>query len=202
MTPIEQDLCLQQGATFAMSLQWCSPNPTFQPITAVQIGLPTLITVPSHGLTGTDPIPVWITNVRGPSDLNTNGYRDTCPRYATVVDTNTLAIDFDSGSLPAWQSGGVLTTYAPINLTGYSGRLQIRPAAGNADVLLEINSAALGGITISGTTGVVALQITAAQTTLMTFPNAVYDLIVTAPDGVTTTRLAEGAVSVDPAVTQ
>lgn len=201
MTPIQQDIALQQGATYADALQWCSPNPTFQQITNVQVGLPTLLTVPNHGLTGTNPIPVWITNVRGPSDLNTKGYRDSCPRYATVVDANTLAVDFDSGSLPAWQSGGVLTTYAPINLTGYTARMQIRAAAGSPTVLLEINTTT-GGIAIAGTTGTIARTITGVQTSAMTFANAVYDLILTAADGVTVTRLAEGAVTVEPAVTQ
>lgn len=201
MTPVQQDIALQQGATYSASLQWCSPNPTFQQITNVQVGLPTLLTVPNHGLTGTNPIPVWITNVRGPSDLNTKGYRDSCPRYVTVVDANTLAVDFDSGSLPAWQGGGVLTTYAPLDLTGYTARLQLRPAPGNPTVLLEINTSSLGGITITGASGTVALLITAAQTALMTFANAVYDLMLTAPDGVTVTRLAEGAVTLEPAVT-
>lgn len=202
MTPIEQDIELLQGATFASSLQWCQPNATFQVITNVQVGLPTLLTVPNHGLTGTTPIPAWITNVRGPTDLNTQGYRDVAPRFVTVVDANTLAVDFDSGSLPAWQGGGVLTTYAPMNLTGYTARMQLRPAPGNPTVLLEINTSTLGGIAITGTTGTIALTITGVQTQAMTFTNAAYDLILTAPDGVTVTRLAEGAVSVTPAVTQ
>lgn len=202
MNPIEQDIELLQGATFASSLQWCQPNATFQVITNVQVGLPTLLTVPNHGLTGTTPIPTWITNVRGPTDLNTKGYRDTCPRFVTVVDANTLAVDFDSGSLPAWQGGGVLTTYAPMNLTGYTAEMQIRPAPGDPNLLLQIDTTMLvGGITITGATGTIALLITAAQTEAMTFLNASYDLLLTAPDGVTVTRLAQGAVSVSPGVT-
>lgn len=201
MTPIEQDIELFQGATYASSLQWCNPNPTFQIIANVQVGLPTLLTVPNHGLTGTNPIPAWITNVRGPSDLNTKGYRDVCPRFVTVVDANTLAVDFDSGSLPAWQGGGVLTTYAPMNLTGYTARMQLRPAPGDQTVLLELNTTN-GGIAIAGASGTIALLVTGAQTEAMTFTHCAYDLQLTAPDGVTVTRLAEGSVNVSQAVTQ
>lgn len=214
MQPIQQDLVIQQGATFQQSLQWCNGTPTFMAITNVQIGLPTLITVPNHGLT--QPTPVWITNVKGAWSLNTKNYRDTAPRYASVIDVNTLAIDWDTGDDPPYQSGGVLTFYAPMNLTGYTARLQIRPAPGpifpswppgqcNPGEIpppyIELNTSN-GGIAITAGTGTINLLITAAQTQSFTWANAVYDLQLTAADGVTVTKLAEGSVSVIPAVTQ
>lgn len=214
MEPIKQNIEIQQGATFQQSMQWCNGTPTFKPISNVQIGLPTVITVTAHGLT--QPTPVWITNVRGAWSLNTKGYRDTQPRYATVMDVNTLAIDFDTGDQPAYQSGGVLTYYAPMDLTGYTARLQIRPAPGPIfdsyppgqyspgsipPPYIELNTTN-GGITINSTAGTISLLINATQTQGFTWQNAVYDLQLTAADGVTVTKLAEGDVSVIMAVTQ
>lgn len=199
MEPIQQDIALQQGATYQSSLQWCSPDAMFRGITNVAIGLPTVVTAPNHGLT--NPTPVWITNVRGPDKLNTKDYKDSEPRFASVMDPNTLAIDFDSGNQPAYQSGGVLTSYPPLDLTGYTARMQLRSNAGSDVVLLELNTTN-GGIAINPSTGTISLLITAAQTQAMDFSNAVYDLQLTAADGVTVTRLVEGSISVEPGVTQ
>lgn len=198
MRPIQQDLVILQGATFSQLLQWCSSDAVHKLISAVAVGLPTLLTVPAHGLTARTP--VWITNVKGPRDINTVDYRQAQPRSASVVDVNTLALDFDSGSLTGYQSGGVLTYYPPINLTGYTARMQIRTAAGAPAVLLELNSTT-GGIVITAATGTIERRIEAAATAALVFSQGLYDLSLTDASGFTT-RLAEGAVSVAPEVTR
>lgn len=198
MRPINDDICILQGATLSKFLQWCSSDPTHKAITNVQVGLPTLVTVPGHGLTGRTS--VWITNVRGPRDLNTDGYRNCPPQSASVVDADTLAIDFDSGSLSPYQSGGVLTYYPPLDLTGYTGRMQVRANQAAQDVLLELTTEN-GGINITGPTGTIEMRSTAAATAALTFGGGVYDLELTATDGFVT-RLAQGAVTVSREVTR
>lgn len=198
MQPIQQDLVILQGASFSQKLQWCDSEAVHKLITAVQVGLPTLVTAAAHGLSCRTP--VWITNVKGPRDLNTAGYRDVEPRCASVVDEDTLAIDFDSGSLQPYQSGGVLTYYPPLDLTGYTARMQIRQSIGSPQPLLELTTED-GGIIIDAATGTVERRIDAAATAALTWTQGVYDLELVDPDGFTT-RLAQGSVTVEREVTR
>src|SRR5664279_788297 len=83
------------------------------------------------------------------------------------------------------------------NLTGYHARLQIRSWDWRT-VLLDLNESA--GLTLGGALGTIAIAITAAQTAALAAGSGRYDLIVTAPSG-DVTRLLEGAVNIDPAIT-
>lgn len=198
MQPIPQDLVIYQGASFSRKLQWCDPAAVHKVITDVQVGLPTLVKAVAHGLTAVTP--VWITNVKGPRDLNTADYRTACPRSASVVDVDTLAIDFDSGSLQLYQSGGVLTYYPPLDLTGYSARMQVRSSVGSDTVLLELTTED-GGIVIDALTGTIELRVDAVASAAITWTQGVYDLELVDTDGFTT-RLAQGSVNVDREVTR
>jgi hypothetical protein len=200
MQPMTQDLVILQGATNAYVLQWFAADAVHKVITAVAVGLPTLVTAAAHGIAGTGRYPVWLTNIKGPRALNTDGYRGCEPRWATVVDADTLAIDFDSGSMAAYQSGGVLTYYPPVDLTGYTARMQIRASVGAQTVLLELTTEN-GGITLGGAAGMVTRTITEAQAAAVGFTSGVYDLELVDADGAVT-RLAEGLVSVSPEVTR
>ena len=108
----------------------------------------------------------------------------------------------------------------PINLTGFTARMQIRLTTASA-VLLELNTTAAtgkGDITLGGALGTIGLSIPAALTTALTFAGgeagsaqegtdvgtgllAVYDLDLTSASGVVTT-LARGSVVLVPEVTR
>lgn len=199
MQPITYDLCIPQGATFAAVLQWFSADAVHKIIGAVAIGLPTLVTATAHGLAGSGRHPVWITNVKGTRALNTDDYRDACPRWATVVDVDTLAIDLDTGSAQAYQSGGVLTYYPPVDLSGYTARMQVRASVAATDVLLELTTDN-GGITL-GSDGTVTLQASAITTAALAWTRGMYDLELMDSAGVVT-RLAAGSVAVSREVTR
>src|SRR5574337_914853 len=143
--------------------------------------------------------PVWITNVKGTRALNTDDYRDACPRWATVVDVDTLAIDLDTGSAQAYQSGGVLTYYPPVDLSGYTARMQVRASVAATDVLLELTTDN-GGITL-GSDGTVTLQASAITTAALAWTRGMYDLELMDSAGVVT-RLAAGSVAVSREVTR
>jgi len=83
------------------------------------------------------------------------------------------------------------------DLTGYHARLEIRSWTW-LTVLLDLNDSA--GLTLGGALGTIAVAMTATQTAGLGAGSARYDLIVTAPNG-DVTRLLEGAVNIDPAVT-
>lgn len=197
MNPIlQEDIVILQGADWQPVLQWLSENMLHKNITGVQVGLPTVLTVPAHGLTIDSQLSVWITNVQGPRALNTDGYKCVDPRWATVMDANTLAVDFDSGSLLPYQKGGVLTTRVPMDLTGWAGRQEIRASIESTTVLNTLTTAVGGGITL-GSDGTITRHMTAAQTTALGAVNGVYNLELTDPTGIVW-RFAEGSVCVSP----
>lgn len=85
-----------------------------------------------------------------------------------------------------------------VNITGWTGKAQIRSAPGIPQVLYEW-SAAQGNLTVSGSS--VTLRVAAADSAAWNWTNAVYDLILTDLNG-NVYRIAEGSVVVDPAITQ
>ena len=194
MKPICENIVIYQGADWRPVLQWLSETPTHKLITGVQVGLPTLLTVPGHGITGTDRVPVWITNVQGPRALNTDDYTAACPRWATVVDAETLAVDFDSGALNAYVKGGVLTYRQPVDLTGWTAREEIRASIDAPTPLKVLTTGA--GITL-GADGSIRRVLSATDTTALPLNARVHMLELTDPAGVVT-RFAQGDVTVNP----
>lgn len=93
----------------------------------------------------------------------------------------------------------------PVNLTGYTGHMQIRNEApliaGNTASLLYIDMTTSGGqINIGGPNGTVTLVLTSTETGILNFTTAVYDLALTSPSGAVT-RLLQGTVTLSPEVT-
>lgn len=86
----------------------------------------------------------------------------------------------------------------PINLTGFSVRMQIRAADGS---LIADLSTQNGKIILGGASGSIELVIPVAETSLMTFATALYDLKLIAPNG-DEIRMLKGKVTLDPGQTQ
>lgn len=89
----------------------------------------------------------------------------------------------------------------PIDLTGYTARMQIREMVESPDMLMQLTSELGGGITIVGATGTMSLLITDSVTAAITWRWAVYDLEIESASG-ETTRLLKGEVEVSPEVTR
>lgn len=91
----------------------------------------------------------------------------------------------------------------PVDLTGYSGRMQVRETVGSATTLTEFTTAPLGGIVITPLDGEVELTVTSAQTEAYTFINAVYDLeVYDASTPPVVVRLIQGRFLVNREVTR
>ena len=98
----------------------------------------------------------------------------------------------------------------PINLTGYSGRMQVRPSVGSETVYLTLSSSLNAdgtGLNFSGssgtnppTSGSIAIYISAPSSSTLTFDTAVYDLELTS--GPVVTRLLEGQIKLSKEVTR
>ena len=97
-----------------------------------------------------------------------------------------------------------------INLSGYSGRMQIRPTVDSSTVYLTLSSSLDvdgTGLNMSGSDGVTAVQsgsigiyISAATSSLLNFDTAYYDLEMVSGNEVT--RLLEGQVKLSKNVTR
>lgn len=90
---------------------------------------------------------------------------------------------------------------SPVNLTGYTAKLQIRHREGSKANLITLTSGS--GITLGGATGSITLYISAATTsTISTSDNrAIYDLKITSGSGVVT-RIFQGKVYISTQVTE
>lgn len=87
----------------------------------------------------------------------------------------------------------------PVNLTGYSARMQVRRAYNNPYTLLSLTSSD-GTITLGGSLGTIVVDGPALLTEEMSSRVGVYDLELESADG-TVTRLLEGKVTISPEVT-
>ena len=90
---------------------------------------------------------------------------------------------------------------APINLTGYSARMQIRPSLKASKVIVELGTSPGSGIALGGALGTIELSLTAAQTAAITESQGVYDLELISGSGFVT-RMMGGAVEFSPEVTR
>jgi hypothetical protein len=89
---------------------------------------------------------------------------------------------------------------SPIDLTGYSARMQLRASHTAQAVLIELTTGN-GRIALGGVAGTVRLTIAAADTAALASGMCVYDLELVSGGGVVT-RLLEGSCQVSPEVTR
>lgn len=98
----------------------------------------------------------------------------------------------------------------PIDLTGYSGRMQLRPTIDSNTVYISLSSSLNAdgtGLNFSGsngstptTSGSIGLYISAASSSQLTFDTAVYDLEIVS--GSTVNRLLYGDIKLSKEVTR
>lgn len=85
---------------------------------------------------------------------------------------------------------------APVDLTGYTASMQIRPYPGSSVLYYDASE----DFTLGGALGTILLVIPAADTDTFTWWSGVYDLILTDPYGIMT-KLLSGTVTICPVVT-
>ena len=88
---------------------------------------------------------------------------------------------------------------APINLGGYTARMQVRDTITAASTLLSLTTEN-GGISLGGTAGTVSVTATATQTAAVAAGCYVYDIELV--NGATVYRLVQGQFTVDAEVTR
>lgn len=94
-----------------------------------------------------------------------------------------------------WQD----STGLPVNLTGYTARMQVRATIDSGSTLLSLTTEN-GGIDLGGTAGTVTLTATATQTAAVAAGCYVYDIELVINS--TVVRLVQGQFTVDAEVTR
>ena len=194
------DITIKQGSTFSLTLKYGQPQFTVKAITGVTKSGQAVVTVPTHGLT--IDWPVWIVGVAGMDQINHTSaeLRDACQAYyAYYVDGNSLRLDVDTTRFGAYTSGGEVLYHPPVNLTGYTARMQIRETIESTTPLVSLTEAS--GITLGGAAGTIGITISATDTALLDFDSAVYDLEIVSAGGVVT-PVAYGNVYLNDEVTR
>ena len=91
----------------------------------------------------------------------------------------------------------------PIDLTGWSARMQIRQKHTSPDPALISLSSVAGSIILGGALGTISARITSDMSAALTIKTGVYDLELIPPSGEDDAfRLIEGAVTVSKEVTR
>jgi len=169
MTPAKVNFKIYQGSTFREVFRWESALKTYLPITNITKAAPAVITC-----TGTLPPVGWrakVTGVVGMKEINNDEYR-------IVTETGSGTVVFNSvnaSGYTSYTSGGILEYNQPVDLAGYTARLQIRPQTASATTILTLTTEN-GGITIDNTLKTITVLVTATQTTALNFTSAVYSL--------------------------
>ena len=196
-----KDLTIQQGRTFSLALRWESPPIVYRPITAIAQTAPARLTVPTHGVP--DGWRVAVTNVKGMTEINAEANKLTSRDYhqATVVDANTIDInDINAAGFKPYTSGGYIQFGTPVDLTGFKARMTIKNRVGGT--VLHTLTTENDGIVIDASAKLITLNISAADTTLMTFTTGVYDLeLVSGATPAVVTALLSGRVTFTKEVT-
>lgn len=195
-------LTIIKGATFEKVLRWGSPTPTYKDITGATAAAPCVITATGHGLV--DGWPVFISRIVGLEHPDTGkGINSGTPRKARVLTSDTFALDaINAAGYSAYTSGGVVTYHAPISLSGFTARMQIRSSRGaTGDPLLELTTEN-SRIVLDDTAKTITLALTDAVTEALTFSRGVYSLEMESSGGVVTPLVAESPVVVVSEVTR
>ena len=168
-SPVKINFKLYQGSTFREVLRWESASKGYAPITAITKTAPVRITSPNHTIP--EGWRVKIYGVGGMKEINnTEEYR-----IVDGVEGNDITIgDINSAAYSTYTSGGFLEYNIPVNLTGYTARMQIRPKLDSSTVIAELTTANNG--VIIGADKAIVLTIPATQTATFNFNTAVYSL--------------------------
>ena len=195
------NLTIRQGETFTRIIRWETLPYVYKAITGVTQAAPVAITAVGHGLkTG------WrtaVVSVKGMKEINAEHVppRDSDYNQVTVVDVDTVTLNkVNSADFGAYISGGYLQFYTPVDLTGYSARMDIKDRIGGT-VLLPLTSGAPDNrIVLNAAENTITVTITAVDTAALDFTKGVYDLELVAPTMAVTT-IYSGTVTITKEVT-
>ena len=192
--PSKLNFKIYQGGTFKETLRWESPNIVYKNITNISKNAPAVVTSAAHGLVlGWR---AWVNSVLGMREINSDE-----PYTITNLTTDSVELgEVNSLGYTAYASSGVLQYYAPVDLSGYTARMQLRSKLDSPDVILSLTTEN-GRIAIDNVLKTITLNITAADTAALNFSSAIYSLEMVSGTSVVTPLLT-GTVSLVKEITR
>lgn len=192
-------LTIVQGSTFQQVLRWESPTFVYKQITGITQAAPAVITATGHGVP--DGWRVAIVSVKGMTEINAlnNPPKESEYRKATLLDANSIELNsVNAAEFTPYASGGYVQYRVPVDLSGYSARMDIRDKIGGT-LLQELDSST-GEILLDNTLKTITLFLEAAVTEAITWKKGVFDLEMLGPAGLVV-PLVSGTVAVTREVT-
>jgi len=199
MLPVKKDIVILQGKNFELPVKWEREPIIYKDITGITQTAPAVVTCPGHGIP--DGWRVAVVSVKGMTQINA---ADTPPKdsqyvVAKVLTTDTVELNtVNAAGYKAYTSGGYLQFNTPTDLTGYTARMSIKDKVGGTELLSLTSSNAR--ILLDNATKTVKIDLSAADTTAITWAKGVYDLELVSAGGIVT-ALLYGAVTVTKEVT-
>lgn len=168
--PAKINFKIYQGSTFNEVVRWESSIKTYLPITAISNSAPLVVTVPGHS------IPVdWrvkFTNIVGMTELNS---LDTYHQVTSTTTNDIVINSINSIGFKNYVSGGIVEYNTPIDMTGYTARMQIRKKITDVAYIIELTTDT-PSIYIDTTNKTISLTILPEVTAAFDFSSAVYSL--------------------------
>jgi len=169
VTPTKVNLKIYKGTTFAKVLRWESSIKVYAPISNISKAAPVVITASSHGIP--EGWRTKITGALGMKEINTTEYV-----VASQVTANTIVVNsINSLGYTTYTGGGILEYNQPIDLNGYTAKMQIRQKL-TSDTVLEELSTTNNRIVLDNVNKTITLILTPVITADLSFTRAVYSL--------------------------
>jgi hypothetical protein len=193
-SPTKLNLKIYQGSTFRETLRWESALKVYAPISNISKTAPMVVTAANHG------VPVgWRTKISGALGMKEANTGDNY-LVASEVAANTATFNsVNALNYTTYTGGGVLEYNQPVDLTGYTARMQIRSKLEDLTVLTELTTEN-NRILIDNTLKTITLTIPASVTAALNFQSAVYSLELV--NGSEVTPFIGGTVSLVKEVTR
>jgi hypothetical protein len=195
-TPAKVNFIIYQGSTFNEVLRWESSRKVYKPITGITNAAPVIITSVGHGVP--DGWRVRLTNIGGMKDLNSaaDTYVNATVKTQDVLEINSI----NSIAYSPYTTGGIVEYNSPMDLAGYTARMQIRSKLGDPTFLLELTTEN-SRIILNNILKTIVIYISATDTAAITWTSGVYSLELISSTGIVST-LMNGSVTVKQEVTR
>jgi hypothetical protein len=186
---------IQQGSTFKEIIRWESDVKSYRNITGITKSAPLVVTSAAHAIPAGWRI--QISDVGGMKEINSlDTWHIATPISLDAIELNAV----NSASYTAYTSGGIISFNTPIDLTGYTARMQIRQTLDSTSILEELTTTN-GKIVVNSTLKTITLNIDAVTTAAYTWNTGVYSLEMISNTGVVET-IATGTVTLVKEVTR
>lgn len=199
MQPAKINYKIYQGSTFQEMFRWESETKVYHQISNISKSAPCTIS--------TVDVPIlpsgWrvkVVGAGGMKEINTVGDNFYIATEVNTIDRIVEINQVNSLGFSNYTSGGVLEFNAPVDLSNYSARMQIRESV-DSDVVIYTATTDNGDISLDNMLKTITITIPASATTEFTFSTAVYSVELYTPAGKVVPFIA-GNLTLVPEVTR